>query len=190
MEPIDFGPGRVPLRSIELYFYATTSVLCYNSALRRALAIPAFDEHGSLPPGIYEATWSEIVDRFGGTPKRQQLLAGLRAALDLLAVCGCRRAWLDGSFVTDVEQVEGRLPGDVDVCWEITGVDLAQLSALAPEFHPLSGAPAVRHQRYGGDYFAVSEPLAPGMVEQFQWARGARRKGIVVLEPAEGRDKR
>jgi hypothetical protein len=150
------------------------------------MAIPAFDEHGNLPPGVHEATWGEVIDRFGGSVERQRLLAGLRSALDLLAACGCHRAWLDGSFVTDVEQVEGRSPGDVDVCWEITGVDMAQLSGIAPELHPLSGSPAVRQQRYGGDYFAVSEPLAPGMVEQFQWAREARRKGIVVLTPAEG----
>ena len=150
------------------------------------MAIPAFDEYGNLPPGVHEATWGEIVAHFGETPERRRLLAGLRAALDLLAACGCRRAWLDGSFVTDVERVVGRPPGDVDVCWEVARVDLARLAATAPELHPLSGAPAVRHRRYGGDYFAVSEPLAPGMVEQFQWARGARRKGLVVLAPAEG----
>lgn len=150
------------------------------------MAIPAFDEYGHLPPGVYEATWGEVVARFGETPERQRLLAGLRSALDLLAACGCHRAWLDGSFVTDVERMVGRPPGDVDVCWEIAGVDLARLAAIAPELRPLSGAPAVRHRRYGGDYFAVSEPLAPGMVEQFQWARDARRKGIVVLVPAEG----
>ena len=150
------------------------------------MAIPAFDEYGNLPPGVHEATWGAVVARFGATPERQRLLAGLRAALDLLSTCGCRRAWLDGSFVTDVERVEGRPPRDVDVCWEIAGVDLARLVAVAPELHPLSGVPAVRHRRYAGDYFAVSEPLAPGMVEQFQWARGARRKGIVALAPAGG----
>ncbi len=150
------------------------------------MAIPVFDEYGNLPPGVHEATWSDVIIRFGGTPERQQPLAGLRAALDLLAACGCRRAWLDGSFVTDIERVAGRPPGDVDVCWEIAGVDLGRLATTAPELHPLSGASAVRHRRYGGDYFAVSEPLAPGMVEQFQWARGARRKGLVVLAPAEG----
>jgi hypothetical protein len=149
------------------------------------MALPAFDEFGNLPPGVHAATWAEVAVRFGGTAERRRLLAGLRAALDLLAACGCRRVWLDGSFVTDIERVAGRPPGDVDVCWEITGVDLARLVARAPELHPLSDLPGLRHRRYGGDYFAVSEPLAPGMVEQFQWARGARRKGIVALVPLE-----
>lgn len=40
---------------------------------------------GNLPPGIYEVTWAEFVARFGFTSQRQSLLAGLQAALELLA---------------------------------------------------------------------------------------------------------
>ncbi len=149
------------------------------------MAIPEFDEYGNLLPGVHKVDWAEVAARFGETPERQRLLTGLRDALNLLAACGCRRAWIDGSFVTDIERVGGRPPGDVDVCWEIAGVDLARLTAMAPELHPLFDAPAMRHRRYGGDYFAVSEPLAPGMVEQFQWARDGRMKGIIVLIPEE-----
>jgi hypothetical protein len=150
------------------------------------MAIPAFDEHGNLSPGVHESTWGEVAARFGGTPDRQRLLAGLRAALDQLAACGCRRAWLDGSFITAVETVEGRSPRDVDVCWDIAGVDLARLTAVAPEFHPVHGSRAASARRFGGDYFPVMEPLAPGLVADFQQDRQGRRKGIVRLTLAGG----
>lgn len=148
------------------------------------MAIPAFDEHGNLPPGIHEATWDEVASRFGATPDRQRLLAALRVALDLLAECRCRRAWLDGSYITDAERVEGRSPRDVDLCWDIDGVDLTRLLAVAPEFHPLLGSRAMTRQRFGGDYFPVMEPLTPGLVADFQQDRQGRQKGIIGLKLA------
>lgn len=40
--------------------------------------IPPFDPAGgNLPPGVHPATWDEIVARYGSTPHRLRLLAGL-----------------------------------------------------------------------------------------------------------------
>jgi hypothetical protein len=75
--------------------------------------IPSVDESGNLPPGIHPATWEEIMDRYATTEHRVRLLTGLRAALDSLRSAGCRRAYLDGSFVT-----AKTVPGDFDACWE------------------------------------------------------------------------
>ena len=76
--------------------------------------IPSFESGGNLPPGIHPATWSELASRFGGTAHRQSLLAGLKGALEALREAGCRRVYIDGSFVT--AKVE---PGDFDGCWEV-----------------------------------------------------------------------
>lgn len=38
--------------------------------------IPDFDESGNLPPGIHEATWEEVVERYGGNTLRKRLLQG------------------------------------------------------------------------------------------------------------------
>ena len=73
--------------------------------------IPVFDANGNLPPGIHVVTWNELVARFGTTPHRQMLLDGLRAALLSLKDSGCRRVYIDGSFVTAKEE-----PGDFDGC--------------------------------------------------------------------------
>ena len=54
---------------------------------------------GNLPPGVHEATWDEFLARYGYTPHRLALLAGLKLALDGLRTAGCRRVYVDGSFV-------------------------------------------------------------------------------------------
>ena len=74
--------------------------------------IPPFEpDTGNLPAGIHEASWEEFSERFGTTPHRRQLLAGLRTAAELLGSFGSRHLWVDGSFVTAKEN-----PADYDAC--------------------------------------------------------------------------
>ncbi len=81
--------------------------------------LPPFDpDTGRLPVGVHEATWDEVVDRFGWNPRRRQLLDGFADAVDALTEVGCRRVWLNGSFVTAKEE-----PADFDACWDSEGVD-------------------------------------------------------------------
>jgi hypothetical protein len=80
--------------------------------------IPEFDAIGNLPAGEHRATWQELRDRYGYTPRRRHLLGGLLHALQLLRAAGCTRAYVDGSFVTAKEE-----PGDFDACWDAQGVD-------------------------------------------------------------------
>ena len=60
----------------------------------RCVMIPQFDADGLLPPGIHRAHWDEVVGRFGTSPWRQQLLAGLRMALDSLSRAGCQTVYI------------------------------------------------------------------------------------------------
>ncbi|MGH7192567.1 MAG: DUF6932 family protein [Candidatus Saccharimonadales bacterium] len=87
--------------------------------------IPMYNSDGNLPPGQHSATWREIVRRYGVNPHRRQLLQGLRAALDNLRAAGCRRAYLNGSFITNKTQ-----PEDYELCWEPEGVDRSKLDPL------------------------------------------------------------
>jgi len=45
----------------------------------------------------------ELVERFGTNERRREILAGLLRALQALKAAGCRRAYVDGSFVTSKE---------------------------------------------------------------------------------------
>ena len=58
--------------------------------------IPAHDPStGNLPPGEHPAEWRDVVERFGTTPWRSQLLEGLAHALRDLRAAGCKRAYID-----------------------------------------------------------------------------------------------
>jgi len=141
--------------------------------------IPAFEPGTQkLPPGVHAANWAEFVERFGYTPDRQRLLAGLRCALDALVQVGCRRVWVDGSFVTAKEA-----PGDFDACWDSAGVNR---DAVDPVILDLSDGRAAQHAKYGGAFWPADFVVESGntMLDYFQrdYKHHDRPKGIVMLQ--------
>lgn len=138
--------------------------------------LPPFDPlTGRLPDGVYEVEWQEVVERFGWNIRRRQLLDGLAEAIEILAAAGCRRMWLNGSFVTAKDE-----PGDFDACWDPDGVDL---DALDPILFDLSGGRSAQKERFGGELFPNVTETGSGLVfaEFFRNERDIGRKGIVVL---------
>jgi len=77
---------------------------------------------GTLPPGIHQATWKDFRAHFEVSPQRHRLFLGLERAVQELRGAGCRRIYLDGSFVTDK-----RIPNDYDGCWDAADVNPALL---------------------------------------------------------------
>ena len=138
---------------------------------------PPFNTDGNLPSGIHWTTWDEIVNRFGGTPWRRQLLIGLRAALDELKRAGCQTVYLDGSFVSDKT-----VPDDFDGCWEEAGIDFNSLDPVLLNF---TGGRAAQKAKYGGELFpACNSADAQGstFLEFFQIDKyTGSRKGIIAL---------
>ena len=90
--------------------------------------VPEWEFGGVLPPFVevalspvarspYMVAVSDVVARFGNTPERRRLLVGLldyRAELRRAGLASGFQ-WINGSFVEDVEGVEGRTPRDIDV---------------------------------------------------------------------------
>ena len=147
------------------------------------MPLPGFDsETGRLPEGEHLASWEEVVERFGWNSRRRRLLDGLADAMELLEAVGCRRVWLNGSFVTAKEE-----PGDFDACWDPDGVDLDRLDSI---FFDFGDGRAAQKQRFGGEFFPNVVEAGSGLVfaDFFQNERDAGRKGIVVLhlQEAEG----
>ena len=139
------------------------------------LMIPALVE-GRLPPGEWTATWTEVEAAFGTSSWRLHLLDGCRRALLALKAAGCRRAWIDGSFVT------GKLhPGDVDGCYDPIGVDRALLHPALLDLSP--GRPAQKAE-FGCEFFPNIVEAGSGeyFVEFFQRDRDGQGKGIVVID--------
>ena len=110
--------------------------------------IPELQEDGNLPPGIHKATWAEVEQRFGTDAHRKRLLAGFNAMLKKLAAAGCKRVFLDGSFV-------GRkvIPSDFDALWDMLGVDLHKLFITEPLFWELANSRAAQKAKYLGEMF-------------------------------------
>jgi hypothetical protein len=141
------------------------------------VTIPPLAEGGNLPAGIHEATWDDIVTRFGTTAWRRELLAGLQEALESLRDAGCRRVYIDGSFVTAKEA-----PGDFDACWEIADVDPELLDPVLLTF---ANARADQKHRFHGELFpaeSAADPHGTRFVDYFQRDKlTGEPKGIVAL---------
>ncbi len=141
--------------------------------------IPEFDERGNLPPGIHNATWTEIVTRYTTSAHRRDLLEGILDALRSLRSAGCATVYLDGSFVTAKAR-----PNDFDACWESAGVDLDRLD---PELLDFSDKRTVQKARYGGELFPADWPAqADGttFLGIFQRDETRRPKGVIAIDLA------
>ena len=145
--------------------------------------IPPFGDDGLLPPGVHWATWEELRARFGTTPHRRRLLAGLRAALESLASVGCKSAYIDGSFVT-----AKNIPGDFDACWDIDGVDFALLETRDRVLLTFENRRAAQKAKYRGELFpaqvrAETSPPYRIFLEFFQIDKDTGNpKGIVAID--------
>ncbi len=143
-------------------------------------SLPEFDSSGRLPVGIHNANWREFKRRFGWNERRQTLIAGLRKAGDLLYRAGCRKIYIDGSFITNRE-----LPGDFDACWDESGVDLNFLIRIAPELFDMRNKCAVQKAKFGGEFFpamTISGSSRKTFLDFFQFdTRTQTAKGIICI---------
>jgi len=144
--------------------------------------IPPFEPTtGNLPPGVHEASWGELVARYGYTPHRLTLLAGLKAALDVLRAAGCRRAYIDGSFVTTKVA-----PIDFDACWDVDGVDLARLDPVLLTF---ANRREAQKRKYSGELFPAdwaADAHGTNFLRFFQRDKDTGQiKGIIAIDLGE-----
>lgn len=144
--------------------------------------IPKLNADGLLPQGVHPATLEEVFECFGSNERRIHLLTGLTEALRLLRVAGCRRVYVNGSFVTSKE-----LPNDIDVCWDIDGVDA---DVLDPVFFDFAGGRAAQKARFGAEFFPAQVPegmTGRAFLEFFQVDKQTGEpKGIIEIELDDG----
>lgn len=140
--------------------------------------IPELTRLGILPPGVHGTTWSELSQRFGNNGQRKSILAGIRQAATVLTKAGCRRLWIDGSFVSSKAK-----PKDWDGCWDPFGV---ASSLLDPDFLDFSKAGRARMKtKYMADLFPASLPegnTGLAFLNFFQQDRSGDPKGLVTLD--------
>ena len=143
------------------------------------VVLPALTKDGLLPPGIHLAEWDEVCARFGTTPPRRRLLDGFRRAINALKKAGCKKVYLDGSFVTGKEK-----PGDFDGCWEETDVDFSLLDPILLTF---ANGRAAQKIKFGGELFPaglIADPASGSIFTDFfqiHKETGAA-KGIIAID--------
>ncbi|MBN1803999.1 MAG: hypothetical protein JW837_01990 [Sedimentisphaerales bacterium] len=101
-----------------------------------------------LPPGVHNATLRDVEVRFATSEHRKCLFSGFKKGALALHKAGCRKIFLNGSFIT-----EKPIPGDFDACWEIMGVDGTKLD---PVFLDFSDRRKKQKERFYGEYFPAS----------------------------------
>jgi hypothetical protein len=136
------------------------------------MAIPDFNEHGLLPPGIYDCAFDELEDRFGRdqwvkdenpesarreycSPQRSRLCTRLKQYLEELRQAGIdAEVLVDGSFVTDKPD-----PNDVDLI-VVLPADHDFTGELSPRHYELLSGRRARRAGYPFDLFTVAEGSA------------------------------
>ncbi len=101
-----------------------------------------------LPPGVHIAALEEIEKRFAISDHRKCLSSGFRKGALALRKAGCRKIFLDGSFITGKP-----IPADFDVCWDPMGVDIAKLD---PVFLDFSCERKKQKRCFHGEFFPAS----------------------------------
>jgi hypothetical protein len=131
-----------------------------------------------LPPGIYDASWNELLARFSSSAKRQELIAGLDRALANLFASGCLQIYLDGSFVTAKP-----FPGDYEIAWDPRFVDP---KVLDPVFLDFSKGTIYQKQKYLGEFFpstTIESMSGKPFLDFFQIDKDTGvKKGIIRLQ--------
>lgn len=142
--------------------------------------IPNFQFNGVLPFGIHWSTIEEIKEKLCFSEKRIQLVAGLELAIISLKSAGCKTIYLDGSFSTSK-----KLPGDIDVCWELGIVDLNILFAIEPVFFDFTFKRKAQKDKFGCEFFpadSIAEPPDKTYFNFFQQDKDGNPKGIIGLK--------
>jgi hypothetical protein len=131
-----------------------------------------------LPPGIYDASISEIEIRYATNSHRKQLFEGLKNALNNLFSSGCQQIFLDGSFVTAKPK-----PNDYEVAWDPRFVDP---NILDPVFLDFTHGTIHQKKKYLGEFFpsTITEAKSGKLfLDFFQIEKNTgTKKGIIRLQ--------
>ncbi len=143
------------------------------------MALPAFNEEGDLPLGVYPASLREVLERFA-VGSAQRIAVGLRLErihAAARATGHLRRFVVFGSFVTAKEE-----PNDVDVF-------LIMEDSFDPAVQPREAQPLFDHTaaqaQFGASVFWFRRLGCLGgeqaAVEYWQVKRGGGSRGIIEV---------
>ena len=143
------------------------------------MSLPALLPNGYLPPGVHEATLSEVVEHFGtNTPRRQVLASRLQELVNLARETSkLQRLFIWGSFVTDK-----LFPRDLDVFLLMQEGFDREFSALSPPQRYVFEHESAR-LLFEADIFWATEAIGATVLASwlsvYQLTRDMGQRGIV-----------
>ncbi|HEY4063237.1 MAG TPA: hypothetical protein VGM30_15130 [Puia sp.] len=87
-----------------------------------------FNTRGDLHETI-SLTYEEFVHHFGTNDERTQQITNALPFLRTFHSCGCTTVYVGGSFVSTK-----KIPGDIDLCFDLSGIDEEKIKKSLPEF--------------------------------------------------------
>jgi len=143
--------------------------------------LPPFTASGDLPPGVYRATLSEVLERFGsGSPQRKMIGLRLERIYNVARATGhLARCVVFGSFVT-----AKHAPNDVDVFFLME--DTFDITHLSGEARLLFDHAAAQ-THFGGSVFWLRRLAVlddeQATIAHWQITRDRSYRGIIEILP-------
>jgi predicted nucleotidyltransferase len=127
-----------------------------NGCTKDQGVIPALDDIGLLPPGVWECTLAEAEEVFATTPHRRELWKGfLQFLADEVEPHTPVPIWIDGSFTRRKDH-----PSDIDVVVDFS--DLPEAVAM-----PMAVSLYLRNSKLKAAYKVDAYPRHPEIANDF-----------------------
>ena len=162
--------------------------------------IPAVNSAAPFPSqrSPYPISLVDLVVKFGITETRRRLLSGLLDYRGELHQAGVVRGfqWIDGSFLENVEKMEGRDPNDIDIVTFFRIPNGHTEQTLLNDFRHLFNKRELKNKYSIDAYYAVLNPdhLEAIVERSVYWyslwsrTRGGSWKGYLQVELASDED--
>lgn len=133
-----------------------------------------FNHKGNLENNLV-LSFRKFEQEFGFNEHRKKLLSSAYSLLATLKQYGTSEVYVAGSFVSNNAK-----PGDLDICWNITGIDSKKCEKDYPEFFTEAGIEALQ-KATGIHIAAIFDNYTTDILDWFQFDRNGNKRGWVKI---------
>jgi hypothetical protein len=132
-----------------------------------------FNSRGFLHTNVL-LSYKEFTHYFGTNTRRMDQITNALQFFRIFHTCGCQTVYVDGSFVS-----KKRYPEDIDLCFDVTGVDIEKIEEVFPEFFDRNKIGKIRRDKLCHIFtFSTSDT---DLFNMLQYDRDGNLKGFVKL---------
>jgi|SRR5882724_10687138 len=137
-----------------------------------------YNSKGDLHQTV-ELTFKQFKENFGTNKDRAKKIDTAVSFFKIFSSCGCKVVYVGGSFVSTKEN-----PADIDICFDITAVDLEKLKRKFPEFFDFNKIGEIRKNKQCHIFYCDTKTTY--LLEMLEADRDGNPKGLVKLALKEG----